>query len=68
MEETAKRIRAELFLIISETDLLINPIAAKNFAKLTNAKKLYLNNNCGHLAVSCELEKCRIEIANFLNN
>lgn len=68
MEETAKRIRAELFLIISETDLLINPIAAKNFAKLTNAKTLYLNNNCGHLAVSCELEKCRIEIANFLNN
>ena len=66
MEEAAKSINAKLFLIISETDLLVNPIETKKFAKLTNAKTLILNNNCGHLAVSCEIERCREEIALFL--
>ena len=68
MEEAAKVIKAELFMIISEKDLLVNPIEAKRFAKLTNAKTLILNNNCGHLAVSCEIERCREEIAEFLKN
>ena len=66
MEDAANSINAKLFLIISETDLLVNPIETKRFAKLTNAKTLILNNNCGHLAVSCEIERCREEIALFL--
>lgn len=68
MEEAAKSIKAKLFLIISRTDLLVNPIETKKFANLTNAKTLLLNNNCGHLAVSCEIDRCRNEIANFLND
>ncbi len=66
MDEAAKSIKAKFFLIISETDLLVNPNETKKFAKLINAKTLLLNNNCGHLAVSCEIEKCREEIAKFL--
>ncbi len=66
MEDAANSINAKLFLIISETDLLVNPIETKRFAKLTNAKTMILNNNCGHLAVSCEIERCREEIALFL--
>ena len=66
MEDAANSINAKLFLIISETDLLVNPIETKKLAKLTNAKTLILNNNCGHLAVSCEIERCRDEIALFL--
>ena len=50
MEDAANSINAKLFLIISETDLLVNPIETKRFAKLTNAKTLILNNNCGHLS------------------
>lgn len=68
MEEAAKSIKAKLFLIISETDLLINSTETKKFAELTKAKTLLLNNNCGHLAVSCEIDRCRNEIANFLND
>jgi len=67
MEEAASQVKAKLFMIISENDLLVNPVEAKYFAVLTNAKTLFLNNNCGHLAVSCEIEKCRKEIANFLS-
>ncbi|HCY77539.1 MAG TPA: hypothetical protein DHV28_16615 [Ignavibacteriales bacterium] len=66
MDEAAKSIKAKFFLIISETDLLVNPNETKKFAKLINAKTLLLNNNCGHLAVSCEIEKCREDIAKFL--
>ena len=68
MEETAKQIKAKLFFIISETDLLINPTETKRFAGLTKAKTLLLNNNCGHLAVSCEIERCKKESADFLDN
>ena len=68
MDEVVKSIKAKLFIIISENDLLVNPTEAKRFAKLTNAKTLFLNNNCGHLAVSCEIDRCREEIAEFLSN
>jgi homoserine O-acetyltransferase len=67
LEEAAENIKAELFIIISETDMMVNPTETKKLAKLTNAKTLFLNNNCGHLAVSCEIEKCRTEIAKFFD-
>ncbi len=54
-------------MIISENDLLVNPTEAKRFAKLTNAKTLILYNNCGHLAVSCEIYRCKEEIDKFLS-
>jgi homoserine O-acetyltransferase len=66
MEDAANSINAKLFLIISETDLLVNPIETKRFAKLANAKTMILNNNCGHLAVTCDIDLCREEIAEFL--
>jgi homoserine O-acetyltransferase len=66
MKEAANNIKAKLLLIISETDLLVNPTETKKFAELTNAKTLMLNNNCGHLAISCEIERCKEEIAKFL--
>lgn len=68
MTKAAETIKAKLFIIVSKTDLLVNPTEAINLADLTDAKVLILNNNCGHLAVSCELEKCSKEIADFLNN
>lgn len=66
MEETANHIKAKLFFIISETDLLVNPIETIKFAEYLNAKTLLLNNNCGHLAVTCEMELCRTVIDEFL--
>lgn len=66
MQNAVNSIKAKLFIIISENDLLVNQEQAKEFARLTNAKTLLLNNDCGHLAVSCEIDRCREEIANFL--
>ncbi|HQF43546.1 MAG TPA: alpha/beta fold hydrolase [Ignavibacteriaceae bacterium] len=66
MEEAAKKIKAKLFIIVSKSDLLLNPSEAINLANLTSSRLLILDNNCGHLAVSCELERVKGEIANFL--
>lgn len=66
VEETIKHIKAKMFFIISETDLLVNPFEARKFATLTDSKVLLLNNNCGHLAVTCEMETVRQEIKKFL--
>ncbi len=68
MDEASKNISAKLFIIVSKTDMMVNPTKALNLAKLTNAKTLILNNNCGHLGVTCDIDLCRNEIANFLND
>jgi homoserine O-acetyltransferase len=67
MEEAAKAINAKLFIIVDKYDMIVNPDAALRFADLTNARKLILTNNCGHLAVSCEIEQCAKEIEDFFN-
>lgn len=67
MKETAKAIKADLFIIVSKYDMMVNPAEALKLADLTGARKLILDSNCGHLAVSCELEKCSKEIANFFD-
>jgi len=68
MEKAAKAIKAKLFIIVSKTDMMVNPTEALKLADLIKARKLILQNNCGHLAVSCELERCKKEIADFLEN
>ena len=67
MEDAAKLIQAKLFIIVSKSDLMVNPTEAINLAKLTSSKLLILENNCGHLAVTCEIDRVREEIAKFLS-
>ncbi len=66
-EETAKHIKAKLFIIVSQSDLLLNPQPALDFAAAAKAKILLLKNDCGHLAVGCEMDLCRTEIQKFLD-
>ncbi len=66
-EEAAKAIKAKLFIIVSKKDMMLQPSEALNLAELTKARTLILDNNCGHLAVSCELERCSKEITDFFN-
>ena len=68
MEEAAKYIMAELLLIVSEGDLTINPIEAIKLAEMTGSKLIVLENNCGHLAVSCEFERIKEKIYKFFRN
>ena len=68
LEETAKIIKSDVFIIVSETDMMVNPTEALRLADILKCKKMILNNNCGHLAPSCELERVKSEINRFLSN
>jgi len=67
-EKAAEQITSKLFLIISKRDMMVNPSSAIKLAELKGCRKLILENNCGHLAVTCEIEKVRKEISDFLND
>lgn len=66
-EEAAKAVRTKLFVIVSKTDMLVNPNSALEFAKLVNAEIHIFDNNCGHLAPGCELETFRKIISDFFD-
>ncbi len=56
IELAAKQVRGNVMVIVSETDHLIHPAPAIEFARLINAGLTVLQNDCGHLAVGCEIE------------
>ena len=67
MEKAASVIQAQVLIIISTQDHIVNPGPAIKFARLINAEILELNSDCGHLAVSCEMESVIKAVADFLN-
>lgn len=68
VKETAKHIKTKVFLILGETDMLVNLEPALELAKVLKCEVLILENDCGHLAVGCELKKCASEINQFLTD
>ena len=54
MEKAAAVVRAEMLIVPSLQDNMVNPTPALDFAHLRNAKFLGLTSDCGHLATSCE--------------
>ena len=66
LEKAAKSIKAKTFLILAETDLMVNNKTAVEIGKMLNSEILMLDNKCGHLAVGCELSKCSQAIKTFL--
>ncbi|NOZ62618.1 MAG: alpha/beta fold hydrolase [Calditrichaeota bacterium] len=68
MEKAAATIKAKVFIIVAKQDHYINPTPALKLAQMINAETLILKSNCGHLAVGCQLELCRAQIADFFEN
>jgi homoserine acetyltransferase len=66
MERAAAAVKAPMLVIASAQDHMVNPIPAIKFAELKQAKLLKLDGDCGHLAPSCELDKVRPAVAEFL--
>ena len=66
------RAQAELCrMLVNEYNFILGEADKKseaiNLATLTSSKLLILENNCGHLAVTCEIDRVREEIAKFLD-
>jgi len=64
-ENAAHAIKAEILMIVSATDHIVNPIPAIEFAKVLGCKIVVLENNCGHLAIGCEMERCSRIVTDF---
>ncbi len=68
VELTSNHIKTEVFIILNKRDMLVNPTPAFELAQELECKILMLDNNCGHLGIGCEIEKCSNEIHKFLLN
>ena len=68
LTKVANQIKSKLFLIISKRDMMVNPTYSLQLSDITGCRTLILDNNCGHLAVTCEIEKVRKAIADFLSD
>ena len=68
VSRTAKHIKTEVFFILGDTDMLVNPEPALELAEALKCEVLMLENDCGHLSVGCELKKCASEINQFLTD
>ena len=64
MKEAAQKVKTDLFIIVSSTDLIVNPNSALEFAELADAESYIFENNCGHLAPGCEMSEF-VEIVNY---
>lgn len=68
LNKAANQIRSKLFMIISKRDMMVNPTYSYQLADITGCRTLILDNNCGHLAVTCEIDKVRKSIDDFLKD
>jgi homoserine O-acetyltransferase len=67
IQETINNIKSDILLIISMDDNLVHPAPALEFAEKFDCQVLKLKNNCGHLAIGCQLKYCGAEIQKFLS-
>jgi len=56
-----------VLIIVSETDHMVNPQPAIDFARVLECDLVVLENNCGHLALGCEMDRCIDIINQFFN-
>ncbi len=66
MASAAAAVKAPMLVIVDSHDQMVNPEPAIEFAKMTRAQALVLENDCGHLGPGCESVKVSQAIAAFL--
>ena len=65
-QKVSKRVKADVLVIVSKTDHMVNPANAIQFAQTIHAQIVELDDPCGHLAIGCKLKKVAKIIAHFL--
>jgi homoserine O-acetyltransferase len=53
LAESAKKVRANMLIIVSPQDHKVNPMPAREFAEAISAPILILDSPCGHLSLDC---------------
>jgi homoserine O-acetyltransferase len=53
LEQTAKRVRAKMLVMVSPEDHMVNPEPAVAFANAIGAPVVLLDSDCGHSSLDC---------------
>ena len=67
MADAAAVVHAKALIVVSQSDHVVTPGPALEFAQLMNARTLVLNDTCGHGAIACELAKVAGAIHDLLD-
>ena len=66
LESIGDVIQADLLVIVSNQDHLVNPISSIILAEKLGAQLMTLTGDCGHIAVFCEADKVKKSVVQFL--
>jgi homoserine O-acetyltransferase len=66
MEQAAAAVKARTLVIVGRTDHTVTPGPALAFARLAKAEALVLENDCGHGAPGCDMDRVRQAVARVL--
>ena len=61
-------IKARTLIIVSKSDLLVNPQGSVDLAKAIGATLLELDNDCGHVGPFCDARLVKETVTRFLRN
>ncbi len=59
---------SKMLIIVSDSDMMVNTENAISFAEFSKSEIAILKNDCGHMAVNCEMDKVRTILNNFLTS
>jgi homoserine O-acetyltransferase len=66
MATAAAALSADLLIVVSQEDHMVNPIPSRELAGLADAEFHELTGACGHIAVGCEIERVTEVVLKFL--
>ncbi len=66
MAMAAAAVSADLLIVVSQEDYMVNPIPSRELAGLAVAEFHELTGACGHIAVGCEMERVIEVVLQFL--
>lgn len=66
LEQAAEVVKARMLIVVASRDALVTPESSREFARLTGARLLQLDSDCGHQAFVCEEDLLGQAIRDFL--
>jgi homoserine O-acetyltransferase len=67
-ERAGAAVKSKVLVVVANQDMMVNPQAAREFARVAGFDLLELNSNCGHMATSCESGRVTEAVKAFLEN
>ncbi len=66
LQKAAEQIKAGVFIIVSKSDHIVDPMPALLFAEQIKARTYIIDDDCGHLAIGCHMAEVSTILNEFL--